>query len=207
MNSGSTAPATAAPADALRDDEADRACVFAVLNGHRDAFMDIVSRHQTRVHRFLLRHTQQRDDAEDLTQETFIQAYLKLAGWRGESKFSTWLIGVAINLARNHATRSPHLRHVHKELDDADGLPDLVDRHDPSEALAQSARHAAMEKAIARLPDELRLPLVLVAIDGVSYLEAAQLLGLASGTLKSRLNRARFQLREQLADHLPGSPK
>lgn len=158
--------------------------------------MDIVNRHQTRVHRFLLRHTQQCDDAQDLTQETFVQAYLKLAWWRGESKLSTWLIGVAINLARNHATRSPHLRHLHVAFDDAAEVPEQINTLDPCEALAERARHAATELAIAMLPEDLRHPMILVAIEGVSYLDAAQLLAVPGGTLKSRLNRARAQLRK-----------
>lgn len=187
---------------ALRDDEADRACILEVLNGRKDSFMGIVVRHQNRVHRFLLRHAQQPDDALDLTQETFIQVYLKLSMWRGEARFSTWLLGVALNLARNHANRTPHLRHGHLALDDGDVTQDLVDMHDPSQAYAENARHTAMLAAIGALPDELREPLVLIAIEGVPYEETAVLLEIPIGTLKSRLNRARRQLRETLADHL-----
>lgn len=192
----------APPAPARGDDEADRACVREVLQGRRERFDVLVQRHHARVHRFLLRHTQQPEDALDLAQDTFLQAYLKLPAWRGDSRFSTWLLGVALNLARNHANRSPRLRHVHVALDDAGHRADLVDRDDPARMLAQRARHAAIEAGIAALPAELRAPLLLVAVEGRSYEEALALLQIPAGTLKSRLNRARRQLRAALADHL-----
>lgn len=195
-------PAIPRAGAASMDDAADRACVLEVLNGQHASFNAIVQRHQARVHRFLLRHTQHADDALDLAQETFIQAYLKLPAWRGEARFSTWLLGVALNLARNHANRSPRLRHAHVELDDEARAGELVDTHDPCQALAQSARHAAMQRAIDALPTELREPLVLIAIEGRAYEETATLLGIPGGTLKSRLNRARRVLRASLADHL-----
>lgn len=194
------APLPTAPSD----DDADRACVLEVINGRPESFNAIVLRHQARVQRFLLRHTQQSDDAQDLAQETFVQAYLKLPAWRGDARFSTWLLGVALNLARNHANRSPRLRHAHVELDDEIRGRDLVDTHDPCQALADSARHAAMQAAINALPAELREPLVLVAIEGLAYDETALLLGIPAGTLKSRLNRARRRLRATLAGHLDG---
>lgn len=193
-------PLFASPAQT--GDEADRACIMEVLNGRKDSFMGIVVRHQPRVHRFLLRHTQQPDDALDLTQETFIQAYLKLSAWRGEARFSTWLIGVALNLARNHANRSPPLRHSHVAFDEGDSKHHPVDLREPSLVCAENARHGAMLAAISSLPTELREPLVLIAIEGVPYEETAALLAIPVGTLKSRLNRARRQLREALGDHL-----
>lgn len=185
-----------------RDDAADRACVQAVLNGQRDRFMPLVRRHQSRVHRFLLRHTQHADDAQDLTQDTFFQAYLKLAHWRGDARFSTWLIGIALNLARNHANRSPHLRHGHVALDAQAPALALMAPHEPSQTYAENARHRAMQRAMAALPQALRDPLMLVAMDGVAYDETAVRLGLPMGTLKSRIHRARRQLRSTLAEHL-----
>jgi RNA polymerase sigma-70 factor, ECF subfamily len=181
---------------------ADCACIADVLNGGRDRFTEIVLRYQPRVKRFLMRHTQYPEDVADLTQETFVQAYLKLPNWRAEAKFSTWLIGIALNLARNHANRSPHFRHVHGALDENDEAAGIGFGYDPERAFADNSRHHALLAALGRLPDDLRLPLTLIALDDVPYDEAAVLLAVPIGTLKSRLNRARRLLRQALEHHL-----
>lgn len=185
----------------LDDEAADSACIAEVLNGGRDRFTELVIRHQPRVRRFLLRHTQQPDDVADLTQETFVQAYLKLPSWRAEAKFSTWLIGIALNLARNHANRSPHLRHVHGTLSEQDEATIISTGRDPERAFAESSRYHAVLAALGELPAELRLPLTLIALEDIPYDQAAVLLAIPIGTLKSRLNRARRLLRATLEHH------
>ncbi|MGV2290476.1 sigma-70 family RNA polymerase sigma factor [Trinickia sp. YCB016] len=196
------APGVHAKGSALPDDDAaDSACIVDVLNGRRDRFTELVIRHQPRVRRFLLRHAQQPDDVADLTQETFVQAYLKLPSWRAEAKFSTWLIGIALNLARNHANRNPHLRHVHGTLDEDDEATGPSNSHDPERTFAESSRHHALLAALGQLPTELRLPLTLIALDDIPYDQAAVVLAIPIGTLKSRLNRARRLLRKTLEHH------
>jgi RNA polymerase sigma-70 factor (ECF subfamily) len=187
---------------ATLDDAADSACIVDVINGNRDRFTEIVIRHQPRVKRFLSRHTQQLEDAADLTQETFVQAYLKLPNWRGKAKFSTWLIGIALNLARNHANRSPNLRHVHGAFSENDEAIDKGFGYDPERAFAENSRQHALLAALGQLPVELRMPLTLIALDDIPYDEAAVVLAIPIGTLKSRLNRARRLLRQTLEPHL-----
>lgn len=162
----------------------------------------IVRRHQARIYHFLLRHTQQSDDAMDLTQEAFVQAYIKFGTWRGEGKLSSWLIGIALNIARNHANRNPHLCIAHCPLDEFDDLMSGGYEDDPEQVFSNMARHVALSSALEQLPAELREPLMLVAVDDISYGEVAQSLGLPLGTLKSRLNRGRRLLRQALVLHL-----
>lgn len=195
-------PRTPVTGATLSADDIDVACSRDALNDHKDDFDLIVRRHQAQIYRFLLRHTQQSDDAMDLTQEAFVQAYLKFGTWRGEGKLSSWLIGIALNIARNHANRNPYLRIAHSPLDEFDD--DMSGRYedDPELVFSNMARHAALASALEQLPAELREPLMLVAVDDISYGEVAQSLGLPLGTLKSRLNRGRRLLRQALVLHL-----
>ena len=183
-------------------DDIDVTFSCEALNDHRHDFDLIVRRYQAQIYHFLLRHTQQSDDALDLTQEAFVQAYIKFRTWRGEGKLSSWLIGIALNIARNHANRNPYLRIAHSPLDDFDDDMSGGCGDDPEQVFSNMARHAALSSALEQLPAELREPLILVAVDDISYGEVAQSLGLPLGTLKSRLNRGRRLLRQALILHL-----
>lgn len=176
---------------------ADADLVRAALAGDMLAYRQLVERHEQRVFRFLAKHVTHLDDAEDLAQETFLQAFRSLSAYRGEARFSTWLIGIALNVARNHANRSGPAA---SSLDD-DVLDGLIAVEDPEEAATSMAKLRAVQRAVSDLPAEQRECVALVLFEGLSYEDASRILALPAGTIKSRLARARTRLAAALKDY------
>lgn len=158
-------------------------------------FAGVVDEHHARIYRFLLRIVGNAADAEDLTQQTFLEAYRSFAHFSGNSSVSSWLHGIALNLARNHR-RSIHARHFdgHAELTDVLAAGGA----DPE---AGAVTHDLLRRALAelnRLPDDTRFAFVLVVLDGWSYEEAARSLEVPVATVRGRVFRARARIREAL---------
>lgn len=170
-------------------------------SGDREAFSALVNSHYARVWRFLLKWVHNPSDAEELAQETFLAAWQRIGGFRGDSQFSTWLLGIALNLARNHRNRSPAMKEV--ELPEESLLENLLaSGADPADLVADKATLIALEKALGELSGDLREVILLVRLDGLSLEEVSVLLGIPVGTVKSRLFRARDKLAGALAAHL-----
>ncbi|MDD3483796.1 RNA polymerase sigma factor [Azovibrio restrictus] len=168
--------------------------------GRQTAFAELVSMHHLRVWRFILKSVHNPQDAEELAQETFLAAWRSLGSYRGDSRFSTWLLGIALNLARNHCNRSPSRREV--ELPEAEQLESLLaEGLDPYELVRQKHKLEALQEAMAQLPPELREVITLVRLEGLSLEDAAGLLDIPLGTVKSRLSRARSRLAEDMHAH------
>jgi RNA polymerase sigma-70 factor (ECF subfamily) len=176
----------------------DAALIAAVLGGDTEQFSLLVTRHQQRVMRFILRYEYNTHDAQDLAQETFLQAFRGLSGFHAEARFSTWLTGIAFNLLKNHISRSPTKQYLHLDIEEQAEGECSVASDNPAQAYERNQLLSAMERAVAALAPSMRDPLVLVASEGMSYEEAADLLKLPIGTLKSRLCRARLQLADDL---------
>ena len=171
------------------DDEARR--VARARNGDVSAFEALYRDHAGRVYGLCLRMTGHAQTAEDLTQDTFISAWRSLPGYEGRSRFSTWLHRIAVNAVLGQR-RAPRGQEV--SLTDAAG--------DEMEFAAAPELNAVtpidLERAIAVLPAGARDVLVLHGIYGYSHDEAAAMLGIATGTSKAQLHRARRLLRTQL---------
>jgi RNA polymerase sigma-70 factor (ECF subfamily) len=133
------------------------------------------------------------DDAADITQQAFAEAARTIASFRGDSKLSTWLFGIAMNMVRNYLSRAPH--RVHKfETDEV--LTTIAScEPDPSDCLIQKELLCLAEKAFSDLPEEMSEVLGLVAVDEISYQDAADILDIPLGTVRSRVSRARAVLR------------
>lgn len=163
--------------------ETDPAAVRAAAAGDLDAFEELVRAYQEPVWRFLIGIVGDRALAEDLAQETFLRAYRGLDGFGFRSRFSTWLFTIARNAAtdalRSRASRRRALDRLARRPTD-DG---------PDPALAP-----AMEEALATLSDKLREAIVLVEVAGFTCRDAGEVLGVAEGTIKSRLYYARRDL-------------
>jgi RNA polymerase sigma-70 factor (ECF subfamily) len=170
----------------------DQALVEAAVNGDADCFSLLVVRHQNRVYRFILKNVNHAADAQDLAQDTFIEAYLNLPGFRGDSGFSTWLLGIALNRIRNYVNRAPERRFNHVSVDLLCELAGTIDN--PSIVLEKRELLLAARQGMDRLPPDLRQILILVSFEKISYKEVAEILGIPMGTVKSRLNRAREML-------------
>lgn len=179
----------------------DAVLISAVLSGDIERFAPLVTRYQPRVMRFIRQYEHNVQDAQDLAQETFFQAFRALPSFNGRSRFSTWLTGIAFNLLKNHISRSPTKQHVHLDMDDQpDGVIEFSSGN-PAQAYESSELLRAMERAVAALPHQMRDAVVLVVSEGLSYEEAAEALEVPVGTLKSRLCRARQKLVDTLRDY------
>ena len=164
----------------------------------RDAlFRNLVEAHGTRLHRFIIKNIGNSTDAEDLAQQAFLEAVRSYETFKGQSELSTWLYGIAMNLVRNHLSRAPHRRY---EFTDESELSELeADALTPAQAAEQAQHMRHLEDAMAELPQSMRDILLMVAVDELSYEDAAALLTVPVGTVRSRLSRARSALRAKLA--------
>lgn len=172
---------------------ADGEIVAAVLTGDSERFGELVARHRERIYRFVVVKVKDRTVAEDLAQDTFVEAYRSLARFDGRSRFSTWLCGIALNLTRNYLNRAPERKHSFAPAAVMESM--VSPASSPLENTLRAERLASLERLLDALPEDLREPLLLVTLDELSYEEAGRLLGIPAGTVKSRVFRARRELR------------
>lgn len=158
-------------------------------------FRELHAQHQRRLYRFVIKYIDHPDDAADITQQAFVEAARTIASFRGDSKLSTWLFGIAMNMVRNYLSRAPH--RVHKFETDESLLGVASSELDPSDSLSQRELLKMAEKAFGDLPAEMSEVLGLVAVDEISYQDAADMLSIPLGTVRSRVSRARAVLRAQ----------
>jgi RNA polymerase sigma-70 factor, ECF subfamily len=177
----------------------DRRLIEQCLGGRRDAFGELVSRYQARLYNVVIRLVDHADDAADVVQDAFLNAFQSLPSFKGDAEFFTWLYRIAFNSAislkrRKRATVSL----------DAGGPDGGIDPDDPSEyvkpgqALQRMEDEAQLQEAMSRLSSEHREVLVLKDIEGMKYEDIAEILGVPIGTIRSRLHRARLELRDLL---------
>jgi RNA polymerase sigma-70 factor (ECF subfamily) len=176
------------------DDE--RSWIAASQAGNPEAFEKLVARHQRMIHSLAYRMTGSMADAEDLAQETFIRVFQQLGGFRGESKFSTWLCRIAVNAALNWKAREQRRTRAH--LDWA-GEREIV--ANPPEQDCQHRQR--VQEALIELKPKQRAAVVLTIYEGLSHAEAARVLGCSETTVSWRLFAARAKLKTRLRDLAP----
>ena len=176
---------------------ADEADVARARAGDTAAFAALVRRHQDRVFGFILRMLDARDEAMELTQDVFVKAWQALPGWRPEARFSTWLLQIARNAALDQLRRRRVVQFA--PLDDGMDVADTAPG--PEARYASRQRQALLENALQQIAAEHREILLLREIEDLSYAELAAVLGIAEGTVKSRLARARAVLLEHFRPH------
>lgn len=174
----------------------EKAAVHRARGGDQAAFAQLVEAYQGPVYRLGLRMGLSPADAEEAAQNAFIAAWRGLPQFRGESKFSTWLYRLASNAAVDVLRREKKYEHQAdvEELRQADEGPS------PQEQLERQETRQTVRRCLAALPLEYRQVLVLRYLQQMRYQEIAEALGLPEGTVKSRINRAKAQLKELLAD-------
>ena len=192
---GKVMPLRPAARELTEQDQADEQLALAVARaqtGDKAAFAQIYRSQHRRVYALCVRLLGDRQLAEELTQDAFIKAWQQLHSFRGEAKFSTWLHRVTANAVISYQRKhSPWLRWLKKGSGD-DEIPESPMHESPGEA-------RDLEAAIAKLPVRARQVFVLMDIEGYSHDETAALLGIAEGTSKAQLFRARELLRAMLA--------
>jgi len=179
-----------------------------LVGGLDAALDDLMDRHRQRLFHYLIRLLQNESDAEDVAQESFVRVYEHRARFDPRLKFSTWLYTIATNLARDRLRW--RVRHPQVSLDAenresganlGDALPDLSPI--PSETMEANDRSAIIRDAVATLPEELRVPLVLAEYEECSQAEIAAILRCSVKAVEMRIYRARQQLRLRLEKLLP----
>jgi RNA polymerase sigma-70 factor (ECF subfamily) len=181
-------------------DPSDEALLAAHLRGDPGAFGRLVARHERRVYGLCLRILGNREDAEDATQEAFLAALRKAATFRQAAAFTTWLYRVAVNAATDQARRRGRARLAPLDLEDVGLAADPGG--DPGELVATAV---TVQAALAQVPEEFRVAVVLCDLYRVPYAEAAQILEVPVGTVKSRVFRGRLALAERLGGGGPGA--
>jgi len=179
----------------------DRDLTDRARQGDKDAFGELVRRHQPRIYRLAAHMLRDAAEAEDVTQETFVRAYQALARFDGRSEPYTWLYRIAINLSLNRI-RSRKSSRTSQSSDDPRLAAVLEGRSrsdaDPAGDATRAEFLRALAEAMDALSDSLRTTLVLVCVDGRSHEEASAILGAPEGTIAWRVHEARRKLKEFL---------
>lgn len=175
----------------------ERRLLQKAQEGDRKAFEALVALHSRRVYNLALGYTGRHHDAEEIAQTVFVKVWRALPQFRGASAFSTWLYRLTLNACTDHYRRE-RKRRGDLSLDDPDLSPIRDAAPSPEEIVIQWEEEAILRKALAELPEQHRVILILREMDGLDYQEIAQVLELQVGTVKSRLARARRALREKL---------
>jgi RNA polymerase sigma-70 factor (ECF subfamily) len=167
----------------------------ASARGEMEAFEVLYQRHHRRVYSLCLRMVANSTEAEDLTQDVFVQLFRKIGSFRGESAFTTWLHRLTVNQVLMHFRK----RGVRLEQTTEEGeMKDVVQRGSERPQSMPVVDRIALDRAIAQLPPGYRAVFVLHDVEGYEHEEIGELLGVSVGTSKSQLHKARMRLRELL---------
>ena len=174
--------------------------------GHLEAFDELVNRHERKIFLLTQHITGNREDAEDALQDSFLKAFSRLSQFQGESQFYTWLVRIAVNESLMRLRkRKAHPTFSLDEPVESDG--DLVPRErgswedNPEQMYGQQELHEILDRAVQSLPPIFRTVFVMRDLDQLSTEETAEALELSVPAVKSRLLRARLQLRDKLSKH------
>src|SRR5499427_4509529 len=187
------------PQQRLASDTAEAELIEKAKLGDAQAFQALYEKHKRRVYSLCLRMTSNTAEAEDLTQEAFLQLYRKIATFRGESAFSTWLHRLSVNVVLMHL-RKKNLPVVSLEETTQAGEDDTPKKDFGAEdlALAGSIDRLQLQKAVDDLPPGYRMIFVLHDVEGYEHNEIASIVGCSIGNSKSQLHKARMKLRDML---------
>ncbi len=179
----------------------DNSLIAACRAGRTEAFGVLVQRYQDRLYPTMLRLTGSAEDALDLLQDAFLRAFEKLDKFQGESSFYTWIYRIAVNLALSgRRRRKGAVRVIGATRVDALDPPSDPSLSDPALPLERAERDRLIQEALNALANDHRAVVVMKEFDGLRYEEIATVLGVPVGTVRSRLHRARLELRDRLKD-------
>lgn len=189
----------------------DLSLVRRICAGERQLFHQLVSRYERFLYRTALAITRNPADAEEVVQEAFLRAYEHLEQFRGEARFSTWLIQIALNTAhmklrKDHASLWESLDEP-VETEDGPVAREVVEwRENPEEQLGREEMEQVLHQALQGLPPGYREVIILRDMQQLSTQETAEVLGLSLANVKTRLLRARLQLRDRLSRSMRKGP-
>ena len=188
---------------------AERLLIARLRERDEQAFSEIFKRFGDKVFSLVYRMLGNRHEAEDVTQEVFVTVFKTIDGFRGEAKFSTWLLRIAANPSKNRIKSLARRPPEGGELDEgaparaaAAGGPAMPTQIEgPDQLLEAAEMESIMQAAIGKLDEEHRLLVILRDVEELSYQEIGEITGLPEGTIKSRLHRARLAIKEELDTH------
>lgn len=190
---------------------ADTALVLRCQANDAAAFNEIVSRYKNKVYNYICRMVGAGPDAEDLTQETFVRAYMHIKSFQSRASLNTWLFRIATNVCIDFSRKQARGANMTGSLrseneDDEEAEIDLPDsRFDPPAILLNKELMAYLDRALRALPEKLRTVVLLHDVEGLAYEEIAAVVDCPLGTVKSRLFNARKALRTRLLPYIDGS--
>lgn len=179
----------------------DTQLIAEALTGRSAAFGQLVQKYQDRLYNTVVHVVGSEEDARDVVQEAFVQAFVKLETFQHASAFYTWLYRIAFNVAVSLGRKKRPKISV-EQTREATGQEPVDGQADPSQQAEQTERCRQVREALAALPEEYRSILILREIDGCCYETIAEILDVPIGTVRSRLHRARLELRDQLKEVL-----
>ena len=203
-NSIESAEKSPGAGDLANDDISEKETIRLAQEGNAAAFEQLYRRYSGRVYCLCLRILKNDSEAEDLTQEAFLQLFRKINTFRGEARFSTWLHRLTINLVLMGLRKKRHPEvslDATLESDEEDSRP-LIEFGGPDLRLSGVIDHVNLTRAIEQLPDGYREVFILHDVEGYEHHEIADILGCSSGNSKSQLYKARLRLRELLQEAL-----
>ena len=169
--------------------------------GDAYAFEQLMTAHESRMYAVALRMCGNREDAQDCLQEAMLRVYRSLNGFKGQSSFSTWVYRITMNSCLDELRRRKSRSAASLDAMLENGFAPSDEGDTPEESSLRSEQKRVIEKAIARLPEDMRSAIILRDIQGCSYDEIAKALGANVGTIKSRISRGREKLRAALSEH------
>lgn len=193
-------------AERRREAKVDRALVEKAQKGDRDAFRQLVQRHQRRAFAIAVGVVRDDDDAREIVQEAFLRVHKSLHKFEGGSSFFTWLYRIVTNLSidfmRKPARREAELFDDPKVADDADAFPfvSTLSGTDPLDRVRRKEIAARIQQALDELPPYHRSVIIMREVEGMSYQQMAEAMEVSKGTIMSRLFHARQKLQKALAD-------
>ncbi|MCK5188974.1 MAG: RNA polymerase sigma factor RpoE [Methylococcales bacterium] len=183
--------------------ELDKVLVLRVQQGDKSAYDLLVIKYQHRIIQLVNRYVKDPSEAQDVAQEAFIKAYRALGNFRGDSAFYTWLYRIAINTAKNYlVSRSRRYSDYQIDIQDAEQVenaPQLKAMETPEYLLLNDEIVTVIKAAIEKLPEEMKIAIMLREFEGMSYEEIAQTMECPVGTVRSRIFRAREAIDEKLS--------
>jgi RNA polymerase sigma-70 factor (ECF subfamily) len=186
--------------------EIDDYSVQEIISGNRTEFVKLVDAHSNQIYRLALKMLNNHQDAEDVLQNTFIKAFQNINSFEGRSKISTWLYRIATNEAlmiiRKHRPEVNISEETDEDNNDINSPVQFIDWCClPESEMVSSESRIELDNAIQRLSEALRIVFILRDIEGLSIQETSKILNLTETAVKTRLLRARLNLREQLSDY------
>lgn len=186
----------------------DQELIDGCLAGQVEAFGLLVNRYQHRLYGSLVHVTGSSEQAKDIAQDAFLQAFEKLSTFRGQSQFYSWLFRIALNAAVSARRKTRRISSSTDAIYAATGqeTPDYRTDGEPGRALELAEQQKIVHQALSELTEEFRTPLVLKELDGLKYDEIAEILQIPVGTVRSRIHRGRMELRQKLQTALQERP-